>query len=358
MKYHAVRAASLSPADRALWGRLQEQDPHLDTPYFRPEFLALVAEARPGCEVAVMEDGGRAVGFLPFFRGRGGIALPCADSLTDFQGALVEPGVAWNLDDLLHGCGLKALHWDHIVPGAAQAAFEPYRCATADSPFMDVSGGYEQYKARRLKPKSNDFTQAERKLRKAEREVGPVRLEPFSADPAHLETLIEWKVAQYLRTRTRNVFNQRWVLDLLARARQADGPHLRGALSALFIGDELAALHFGMLSGGVLHSWFPVYRVDLAAWSPGLMLLIELARAAPELGVRRIDLGKGPEGYKVNFMTAATPLAEAHVDRRPLWRPLRQAWLRTRERIVSSRFEKPARAVWFGTRRLLGLRKI
>jgi CelD/BcsL family acetyltransferase involved in cellulose biosynthesis len=358
MKYHVVRAANLSPEDRALWARLQAQDPHLDTAYFRPELLALVAQCRPGCEVAVMEDGGRTVGFLPFHRGRGGIALPFADSLTDFQGALIEPGAAWNLDDLLRGCGLKALHWDHVVPGAAQAPFDPYRCATADSPFMDVSQGYEHYKQHRARPKANEYVQAERKMRKAEREVGPIRLEPFSTDPAHLRTLIEWKVAQYLRTRTRNVFNQRWVLDLLERVWQTEGEHLRGALSALYIDEELAALHFGMLSGGVLHSWFPAYRAELAQWSPGLMLLIELARIAPPLGVRRIDLGKGPETYKTNLMTAATPLAEAHVDRRPLWRPLRQAWLRTRQRIVSSRFEKPARAVWFGTRRLLGLRKI
>jgi CelD/BcsL family acetyltransferase involved in cellulose biosynthesis len=358
MKYHVVRAASLTPEDRALWARLQEQDPHLDTPYFRPEFLELVAQARPGCEVAVMEDGGRTVGFLPFHRGRGGIALPFADSLTDFQGALTEPGVAWNLDDLMRECGLKALHWDHIVPGAAQGPFEPYRCAAADSPFMDLSQGYEHYKTHRARPKANEYANAERRARKAEREAGAVRFEPFTTDPAVLRALIDWKVEQYLRTRTRNVFNQRWVLELLERLVATEGEHFRGALSALWIGERLASVHLGMASRGVLHWWFPAYSVELSQYSPGLIQLIEMARVAPSLGVRRIDLGKGPEAYKANFMTAAVQLAEAHVDRRPLWRPLRQAWLRTRERIVSSRFEQPARAVWFGTRRLLGLRKI
>jgi CelD/BcsL family acetyltransferase involved in cellulose biosynthesis len=304
--------------------------------------------------VAVIEEGGRAVGFLPFYRGRGGVAEPVVHSLTDFQGALVQPGVEWSLDGLLRGCGLKALHWDHVAPG--QGGLEAHRRGASDSPFMDVSQGFEHYQNSRAQPHGHLFSQALRKLRKAERQFGPLRFEPYCGDPELLRTMIAWKTAQYFRTHTRNVFNRPWVADLLERVQQTNDARLRGALSVLYLGDEVAALHFGMVSGGVLHSWFPTYRVELSKWSPGLLLLLCLARDAETLGLRRIDLGRGPEPYKREFMTGAIPLTETHLDRRVVGRLLRGAWLTARRSIVASPLETPARLAWFGARRLLGLR--
>ena len=46
----------------------------------------------------------------------------------------------------------------------------------------------------------------------------------------------------------------------------------------------------------------------------------EIARAAPALGVRRYELGKGMEDYKLSLMSAATPLAEGSVALNPLVR--------------------------------------
>ena len=47
--------------------------------------------------------------------------------------------------------------------------------------------------------------------------------------------------------------------------------------SVLYVADQPAALHLGMCCRGVWHSWFPTYDVAFAKYSPGLLLLLELA---------------------------------------------------------------------------------
>jgi CelD/BcsL family acetyltransferase involved in cellulose biosynthesis len=80
----------------------------------------------------------------------------------------------------------------------------------------------------------------------------------------------------------------------------------------------VAALHLGLRSGEVWHSWFPAYNPDLDRYSPGLVLMLELAAAAPALGIREIDLGKGEARYKLALATGSVPLNEGSVGARPL----------------------------------------
>jgi CelD/BcsL family acetyltransferase involved in cellulose biosynthesis len=69
-----------------------------------------------------------------------------------------------------------------------------------------------------------------------------------------------------------------------------------------------------MRSRGVLHWWFPTYHPRYGAYSPGIILLLRIAAAAPVLGVGKLDLGKGEERYKRNLMTGAAPLREGAVE--------------------------------------------
>jgi CelD/BcsL family acetyltransferase involved in cellulose biosynthesis len=56
-----------------------------------------------------------------------------------------------------------------------------------------------------------------------------------------------------------------------------------------------------------------VFNKDFARYSPGLVLLLELARAAESVGIREIDLGKGDAQYKTAFATGVVPLLEGSV---------------------------------------------
>jgi CelD/BcsL family acetyltransferase involved in cellulose biosynthesis len=353
-----MRTITTLPANRltaeqlAAWARFQREDPAVDSPYFRPEFTQAVAAVREDVKVAVIEEDGEPAGFFPFQRGRWGIGRPVGGPMSDFQGVIARPGLTWSADELVRGCGLRAWDFDHLV--AAQGAFRSFHRVQAESPYMDLSRGFEAYQAERQEAGSMLLRQTLRKTRKAEREVGPLRFEAHTADPRAFAALVEWKAGQYRRTKATNVFAQGWPLRLLERVLGHSGEEFAGMLSALYLGDKLSAVHLWMRSRGVLHSWFPAYDPDLGAYSPGLVLLVEMARQAPALGIRRIDLGKGTKDYKSSFMSGAIALAEGSVALHPLLRMLRHGWHRTRAWMRSSPLGAPARLAARWTRPLRG----
>jgi CelD/BcsL family acetyltransferase involved in cellulose biosynthesis len=352
MKVTVLAATRLTPAHVEAWSRLQSADPTLASPYFRPEFTRAVAEVRPDVEVAVLEEGGEPAGFFPFQRGRWGAGGPVGGPLSDFHGVVAHPGLAWTAEGLVRGGGLSAWDFNHLL--AAQEPFILHHHVTAESPFLDLSGGFEAYRAGRRRAGSELVDQALRKERKLGREVGPVRFEAHTTDPAAFASLLAWKAAQYRRTKAPNVFGFGWTVQLLKRILAASGEEFAGMLSALYAGDRLAAVHLGMRSWGVWHWWFPTYDPDLAKYSPGLVLLVAAARAAPGLGVRRIDLGRGEAGYKNSLGNGAVQVAEGCVATRPIVRLLRGGWRRTREWARRSRLGAPARLAGRWTRSLRG----
>jgi CelD/BcsL family acetyltransferase involved in cellulose biosynthesis len=157
-----------------------------------------------------------------------------------------------------------------------------------------------------------------RKARKLEREVGPLRLVPESPASDLLALLLEWKRHQYAETGVRDVLADIRSRELLRHVHATRGAEFVGALSVLYAGDVVVALDLGLRSGSVWHSWFPAYNREFRRYSPGLVLLLELARAAPPLGIREIDLGKGEARYKQAFANRSLPLHEGCVGARPL----------------------------------------
>lgn len=352
MKIDVIPADRLSPAHVEAWDRIQRGVPSLDSPYFRPEFTQAVAAVRPNCEVAVISQNGRLVGFWPFYREGGNVAYPVADTLTDFQGVIVGPEVEWQPVQLLRDCHLSAFYFDRLI--AAQHPWNSHHWQTAGSMNMDLSGGFDSYLQRRENPQSKIVRKTMQKYRKLEREVGPVRFESHTSDKTAFRKLIEWKSEQYRQTQTRNVLGQSWTAPLLEQVLQQQQDHFSGMQSALYAGDEVAAVQVGMLSRGVLHYWFITHNPALAKYSPGALLLLSLAKVAESLGIRRIDLGKGDEAFKSRYKTGATPVAEGAVDLRPLMRPIRRFWLRTQDWVMQSRWRTPARFVVRKAQAILG----
>jgi len=343
IRYQSIPASELTAEHIQAWSRLQRADPRFDSPYFRPEFTLAVASVRSTSEVIVLEQDDQPMGFLPYDRSPRNVARPVAPDMTDFQGVIVRHDFGWDAEAMLRGCGLAALYFDHLI--ATQEELRPYHWLEEPSPSMDLGGGFEAYLQRRAELGSHRVKTVLRKARKLEREVGPLRLEPLSTDRSILRTLIAWKTAQYYRTKTRNVFAQPWTVALLERLLEERSEALTGMLSVLYAGDSVASIHMGMMSHGVLHYWFPAYNVQLHRYSPGLIQLIRTAQEAEALGIRRIDLGRGPEAYKESLMTGATNVAEAAVDLRPLVRPARRFWFRTKNYVRHSRWQTPARLV-------------
>ena len=326
LKATVIPGASLTEAHERDWRALIDSNPDLGNPFFAVEFTRLQAEARSDVFVLCLEKDGRNVGFFPFHRDEAGVGRPLGLQVSDFQGLIAAPNENWDVPTLLRDAGLRVWHFDHLL--ASQESFDPYVLRHDESGFMDLSQGYEHYAKERKRAGSRLISQLERKARKIEREVGPLRFEWHTTEAEVFAALREWKAAQRVETQTFDVLDYDWVLTLLERILHEDSDEFGGVLSALYAGDRLIAAHFGMRTRRVLHYWFPSYERSVLRYSPGGILLIHMAKRCAELGIECIDLGKGDERYKQSLQSGTTALYIGAADPRPLHAAARRVWFR------------------------------
>ena len=100
------RLEDLGPAELDRWSRLQRGDAALHSPFLRPAFAVAVGRRRPDARVAVVEDGGEVIAFLPFERGRAGVGRALAHDVSDYQGVVHAPGLDWHGPELLKACAV------------------------------------------------------------------------------------------------------------------------------------------------------------------------------------------------------------------------------------------------------------
>lgn len=313
MKYRVIHGRELGGELASCWASLQARDAALSSPYFRPEFAQAVAASRDDLRICVLEDDSRVTGFFPFHRSRGGVGRPAALKLSDHHGVIVEREAEWTVPDLLRGSGLVRWEFDHLLAGQSQ--WGSYHRRVDPSPIIETTGTYEAYEAARDKSQRKQLQDATRRLRKLERERGPVRFVLDTRDPEAMDAMVRWKREQCRRSGVVDFFGLPWTVELIRRIHACDTDDFRGTLSALYVGDSLAAVHFAMRSRTVWHSWFPAYEDSFRQYAPGLVLLLHMIRHACDSGPSYIDLGKGMAPYKENFMSGSIPLAEGVATR-------------------------------------------
>jgi CelD/BcsL family acetyltransferase involved in cellulose biosynthesis len=308
-----VRGADLTPAHlRALSG-LRAADKGLASPYFCAEFLALVASLRDDVRVGLVHRDGRVVAVFPFQAGEDGAGEPLAHPASDFHGVVAAPGAPLEAARLIHACGLRSWSFHHVLAG--QELFRPYHAATRASPYLDLGGGFEAYARQRRQSGTRQLRQVEASRRKLAVERGELRFVAHAADPEVLGRLRAWKEEQFSRRGWGKEFSP-WVWSLLRALLRTETTEFAGMLSALYAGGELVAAHVGMRSRTCWHYWYPAFDPRFARYQPGLVLLLEMARHAADLGVTRIDLGAGDEHYKVRLANASDLVARGRVEAR------------------------------------------
>ncbi len=345
-------ARELSDAEVRAWADIQRRAPELHSPFYRPEYARAMAAVRPGVEVGVLESRGEPVGFFPFERGPRSVGGPVGGVFCDMEGAIVRPGVAWKPRALVRACGLRAWRFRHVP--LAQEAWGPFHLGRNAFAYMDLSAGGEAYARERRSAGTEQLRKAGQKARKAEREIGPARFVAETRDAGILRTLLAWKREHYRRMEVVDVLAPDWARTFLESLLEPTPPGFGGMLSALYFGDRLAAAHLGIRSHEVLHAWFPSYDPELGAYSPGLLLFLELARKAGGLGIERIDLGLCEERFKSSLASATVPVAEGVVDLRPVAGRLSQAARGAAAWVRSSPLAKPARALHRAVSRIFG----
>ncbi|MEU6280974.1 GNAT family N-acetyltransferase [Streptomyces sp. NPDC047028] len=307
------RPGDLTPALRAAWHRAMDESSEYANPFLAPEFAAGVALSRRGARVAVLHEGGEAVGFLPYERTPVGTGRAIGLGLSDCQALVHRPGVTWDTRDLLRACGLSIFEFDHLVQ--EQRPFAPHVTGTFASPVIDVKPGdgtYAEWLRGTYTGLARKTLQKERRLG---RDVGEVRFEFDERDPRVLRTLMRWKSAQYRRTGRMDRFSRPWIVDLVDHLFRVREEHFTGVLSVLYAGDRPVAAHFGPRSSTVLAAWFTAYDPDLPAYSPGLAMHLRTAEAAARHGITLVDLGRGDKEYKDWLKTRELRVGEGFAAR-------------------------------------------
>jgi len=333
-KAHLVPPAHLSDDLLRTWRSHQASDEALQGPFFSPEYVTIAALARPEVTVAVVERPGEPPAFLPFHRDRSNLARPVGLRACDFSGVIAPAGTTWSPEPLILSCGLSG--WDFANVATTQAPLQPHFQAYVDSPYIDVHGGFDHYAAERKNAGSDLLRSISQKYRKLEREVGPIRVEIDSQDRHAFDRLIEWKSAQRARTGSFDVLPLAWMREMLNRIRATQSPDFAGVLSVAYAGGDVAAVHMGMRTRSVWHYWIAAFNRDLQQYSPGLILLLEMVRAAPLLGIKTITLGRGDEQYKTRFASGTTVLASGSVDCRVTRRLANAIWYAARRVSLST----------------------
>jgi len=343
MQIAACAVNALKPVHWEAWEEIQKTNPELSSPHFSAQFVRLVAEVRPSIEVAVLSENGRILGFLPFHRGKRGIGEPVAATFSELQGLVAPANLQFDPRELLRACRLSQLRFTDLL--ACQSAFTSFHAVEFGCPSLDLSHGFEAYFESRRAAGTQLLKRTVRKARNMEKEVGPLRFELRSRDPAVLETLLQWKLDQLQQRKLANPFAAGWPKRLVERLLELQSDEFGGLLSALYVGDQLAAAGMGFRSPTVMNNWLSAYSNAYCKYSPGLIFLMRLAEAVEPLGIQRMDMGRGDEEYKKSFASNYIPVIEGTVDRSRIAHALRNAKYQAREWVRTSPLGQPARQV-------------
>lgn len=310
----AVAPAALAPADRQAWLALQRAYPSLASPFLSPDWaetlVAIDGPDRHGARIAVLRRGGQAVGFFPARVARFA-AMPLGSPFCDYQGLVAAPGLDVAPKRIVQALGAPRLDLHNAL--ADQTVFARHFRTHDRSWVIDLSAGYEAFAAGRRAAGADILQDCAKKRRKIEREQGPLVFTALSADRAAFEQLFAWKRAQLVATRQTDIFQTPWTCQLMEATFAARGPGFGGGLFTLHAQERLIAVQYVLRGVGVLHAWMIAHDADFARYSPGLLLMAEILRWAPEAGFRELDLGPGAYRFKESLSNAARPIAAGFV---------------------------------------------
>lgn len=338
MHTHLLPAASLDAQHWRRWNLLRAGLPELRGPYFEPEFVRQVAAVRPAVQVLVAADEQGIQGFLPIHR-QGHTAEPIAGTFSDVEGWIARPELAIDMPRALRHCGLRRLRFRRALTG--QAALGPFETLRDGNPVLDLSQGFESYLAARRRAGGRELLGALRKGRRLRRDFQGVRLELHANTPEVLGQLLTWKSQQLAGRGEYNPIREPWQFELLQRMLPLRGD-FEIQLVALFVGERLAAGMYCLRSPTVLSGWLFAYSPTFQRYSPGMVLLAELAQRAPALGVDRIELGCGDERFKTGFATGTIELCEGVVASSAWGQSVQSGLLRAGHWLRSSEWTRPA----------------
>lgn len=308
MRIQVVHPREVTGSHAEAWADLRQRSASLANPYFSLGFQKAVGSVRDDARVAVIEDGGKPVGFLGV-QGRSRFsALPIGAPLSDYQGLIADPNLMPPIGALCRALGVGRLDFS-FVP-ADQAAFLGGACGEGVSRLCRLDADPNTLLESMRERRKETLRQQDRKWRKLLREEQDVVFTADSTDRRHLETLLAWKTDQCLRTGQPLVWGAPWVREVVNATFASRDNDFRGRLFTLTKGDELIAATYLLQSGTVLHDWLLGFNGAFEHHSPGILVTRRMLEWAGSNGIVEVDFGAGDYRYKREF---------ANSERRYLW---------------------------------------
>lgn len=337
MKAYSI--AELTTNARAQWLTAWEAGDRGNSPFLHPGYAAAVARA--GRKVVVFADLNHQAFFALEQHGRS-LGGAVGGRLADVSGALWPKQVPFDLYEAFRLSGLRG--WDlnnccESTPGQQTVS------QTFSSPFVDLRRGVEGWEQDLRNQGRRSMVSIKRKARKLAAEVGTLRLVTGETDVKLLRQLLHWKKEQRIATGTVDPFREQWARRLVEDFQRYSQDGLYGSLDCLYAGDTLVAAHMGLRTDQRLHWWVPAYSHTFSKYSPGLVLMLELARHAVGEGIEQIDLGPGDERYKLSLSNNQSTLNRVHARRYGAERRLHGLQLCLRKKLRGSPLEEQIKSV-------------
>jgi CelD/BcsL family acetyltransferase involved in cellulose biosynthesis len=328
------RPGELGPEEARAWVALQSQAESTYSPFFSLTFVHAVGRARASARVAIVHEAGRIASFLPFELGSRRIGRPIGWPMNDLHGLIGAPQVS-DISWIVRQARLRGWRFEHAPADQVALAAHHYERSAVQCPVIDLESGYDAFyrgRARTLVKRTAE------KRRALAREAGPVELLWQAEDAALVKLLIDWKSSKY--GGSRKIFSDPAAVQIVSELAAEKAADCTAVMSALLAGGKPVALHLGLSGPDGLAYWLPAYDPDFGRYSPGLIMLFELAEDAASRGVKRIDLGYGQHEYKFKLATDSYPVAAGAVWAIPGERTARRMY-RFVHRAIDSRLPIP-----------------
>ena len=315
LKVSRQRFDQLSKRELTAWQSLFPSDALSASLFMHPEFCRAANQTLGSVAVVVMEDAGRIVGVVPLQRAIGWCGLlrsytQVAQDVSDGFCFPVEEAYLEGMADALARAGVWSGFFTHVGTGRAVRHCE---AGAVTKTYLVRHQPAEQDLWTALRERSRRFwSDTERCARRLNELPGAYQFHWQSPNLARdLDTLVRLKLDQYARTGKHGAAlyqasHQAFLKALVSSANEG----FSAPLSVLYCDDELIAAHLGLLRGGRLHYWFPVYEPGHAKYSPGKVLLAEIMKHSEQLGIQVIDFGEGHADYKEAAATETHDLAK------------------------------------------------
>lgn len=174
------------------------------------------------------------------------------------------------------------------------------------SPLIDWTGfdSWDAFTNHVRSRRSNIFSDAKRRRRKLEKDIGPIKFTWHDTRPEAFFSCMKWKSEQYLTSK--DSFNK--PENVLFFEELAKNGLL--VVSSLAAGDKILAAHLGAFWQGRCYWWIPAYDSQYAAYSPGRLMMQSMMEYSYQDGHKEFDFLIGGEDYKWDYATHTRLIAE------------------------------------------------